>query len=67
MHLRLSTPGGQQDSCVLVFDAQAASDASLHPVPGEECMQHTTRACVCVWGGAAGVSATLQLAGNYVT
>jgi hypothetical protein len=35
MHLRLVTNGADgQEGCVLVFDAQTASDASLHPIPG---------------------------------
>lgn len=35
MHLRLATADAGPEGCVLVFDAQAASDASLHPIPGE--------------------------------
>lgn len=36
MHLRLVTKEAGQDGCVLVFDAQTASDASLHPIPGTQ-------------------------------
>jgi hypothetical protein len=34
MHLRLVTKEAGPDGCVLVFEAQTASDASLHPIPG---------------------------------
>jgi hypothetical protein len=34
MHVRLGAAAANNEGCVLVFDAQAASDASLHPIPG---------------------------------
>lgn len=36
MHLKLITNEAGADGCVLVFDAETASDASLHPIPGAQ-------------------------------